>query len=48
MDVNDSVVIGGTHDKTITGAVTQIYGDDHSRKVDGDQILRREEQRPST
>jgi hypothetical protein len=33
------VVIGGTHDKTVTGAVTQIYGDDHMRKVDGDQLL---------
>jgi type VI secretion system secreted protein VgrG len=27
--VNDDVVIGGTHNKTVTGAVTQIYGDDH-------------------
>ena len=37
--MNDDVVIGGTHDKTVTGAVTQIYGDDHLRKVDGDQLL---------
>jgi type VI secretion system secreted protein VgrG len=39
VDVNDDVVIGGAHDKTVTGAVTQIYGDDHMRKVDGDQLL---------
>jgi hypothetical protein len=39
VNVDDSVVIGGTHDKTVTGAVTQIYGDDHMRKVDGDQLL---------
>ena len=37
VEANDSVVIGGTHDKTVTGAVMQIYGDDHSRKVDGEQ-----------
>jgi hypothetical protein len=37
VDLNDNVVIGGTHDKTVTGAVTQIYGSDHSRKVDGQQ-----------
>jgi hypothetical protein len=37
VEANDSVVIGGTHDKTVTGAVTQIYASDHSRKVDGDQ-----------
>jgi type VI secretion system secreted protein VgrG len=37
VDKNDSVAIGGTHDKTITGPVTQIYGGDHSRKVDGQQ-----------
>jgi hypothetical protein len=38
--VNDKdVVIGGTHDKTVTGAVTQIYGDNHKRKVDGEQEL---------
>src|ERR1017187_215632 len=37
VDANDSVVIGGTHDKTVTGAVTQVYGGDHSRKVDGNQ-----------
>jgi type VI secretion system secreted protein VgrG len=37
VEANDSVVIGGTHDKTVTGAVTQIYGGDHSRKVDGEQ-----------
>ena len=37
VDLNDSVVIGGTHDKTVTGSVTQIYASDHSRKVDGEQ-----------
>ena len=37
VDANDSVVIGGTHDKTVTGTVTQVYGGDHSRKVDGNQ-----------
>jgi type VI secretion system secreted protein VgrG len=37
VDLNDSVVIGGTHDKTVTGPVTQVYGDTHSRKVDGQQ-----------
>jgi len=37
VDLNDNVVIGGTHDKTIMGVVTQIYGSDHSRKVDGQQ-----------
>jgi type VI secretion system secreted protein VgrG len=37
VDANDSVVIGGTHDKTVTGPVTQLYGGDHSRKVDGNQ-----------
>ena len=37
VDANDSVVIGGTHDKTVTGPVTQVYGGDHSRKVDGNQ-----------
>jgi type VI secretion system secreted protein VgrG len=39
VNVNDSVVVGGNHDKTVTGDVTQIYGDDHMRKVDGDQLL---------
>jgi len=39
VDLNDNVVIGGTHDKTITGVVTQLYGDTHSRKVDGNQLL---------
>jgi outer membrane protein OmpA-like peptidoglycan-associated protein len=39
VEANDSEVIGGTHDKTVTGAVTQIYGNDHSRKVDGEQEL---------
>jgi hypothetical protein len=39
VNVNDSVVINGKHDKTVTGMVTQIYGKDHSRKVDGDQEL---------
>jgi len=39
VNVNDSVVIGGKHDKTISGRVFQIYGGDHSRKVDGDQDL---------
>ena len=37
--VKDSVVIGGKHDKTVTGRVFQVYGGDHSRKVDGDQEL---------
>jgi hypothetical protein len=37
VDLNDNVVIGGTHDKTVTGPVTQMYGDTHSRKVDGQQ-----------
>ena len=37
VDLNDNVVIGGTHDKTVTDVVTQIYGSDHSRKVDGQQ-----------
>jgi type VI secretion system secreted protein VgrG len=37
VDLNDNVVIGGTHDKTVTGPVTQLYGDTHSRKVDGQQ-----------
>jgi type VI secretion system secreted protein VgrG len=37
--VNDDVIVGGTHLKTVTGAVTQIYGNDHSRKVDGEQEL---------
>jgi type VI secretion system secreted protein VgrG len=36
---NDSVVINGKHDKTITGRVLQVYGGNHSRKVDGDQDL---------
>jgi type VI secretion system secreted protein VgrG len=36
---NDSVVVNGKHDKTITGRVVQVYGGDHSRKVDGDQDL---------
>jgi type VI secretion system secreted protein VgrG len=39
VDVNDSVVIGGDHDKTVTATVFQVYGGDHSRKVDGDQEL---------
>jgi hypothetical protein len=39
VDANDSVAIGGTHDKTVTGAVTQLYGGDHSRKVDGEQAF---------
>jgi hypothetical protein len=39
VDVNDDVIIGGTHEKQVIGAVTQIYGDDHMRKVDGDQLL---------
>ena len=39
VDGSDDVIIGGTHDKTVTGAVTQIYGDNHSRKVDGEQEL---------
>jgi len=39
VNVNDSVVIGGDHDKTVTGSVTQIYGNDHMRKVDGEQTL---------
>jgi type VI secretion system secreted protein VgrG len=39
VNVDDSVVVGGNHDKTVTGSVTQIYGDDHLRKVDGDQEL---------
>ena len=43
VDLNDNVVIGGTHDKTITDVVTQIYGSDHSRKVDGNQLLVAEE-----
>ena len=37
--VKDSVVIGGKHDKTVIGTVLQVYGGDHSRKVDGDQEL---------
>jgi len=37
--VKDSVLIKGAHDKTITGPVLQIYADDHSRKVDGEQEL---------
>jgi hypothetical protein len=37
VDNHDSVVIGGTHDKVVTGPVTQNYGGDHSRKVDGQQ-----------
>jgi type VI secretion system secreted protein VgrG len=36
---NDSVVVSGTHDETVIKAVTQIYADDHFRKVDGDQTL---------
>ena len=36
---NDSVVIAGAHDKTVLGPVLQIYADDHSRKVDGEQEL---------
>jgi type VI secretion system secreted protein VgrG len=36
---NDSVVIAGAHDKTVIGPVLQIYADDHSRKVDGEQEL---------
>jgi type VI secretion system secreted protein VgrG len=39
VNINDSVVIGGDHDKTVTGSVTQIYGNDHTRKVDGEQQL---------
>jgi type VI secretion system secreted protein VgrG len=39
VEANDSEVVGGTHDKTVTGAVTQIYGNDQSRKVDGEQEL---------
>jgi type VI secretion system secreted protein VgrG len=39
VNVDDSVVIGGDHDKTVTGSVLQIYGDDHLRKVDGNQEL---------
>jgi type VI secretion system secreted protein VgrG len=39
VDKNDSVVIGGKHDKTVTGHVWQVYGGDHSRKVDGEQDL---------
>jgi type VI secretion system secreted protein VgrG len=38
-DAHDSEVIGGNHDKTVTGTVFQVYADDHSRKVDGDQEL---------
>jgi len=36
---SDSVVIAGAHDKTVIGPVLQIYADDHSRKVDGEQEL---------
>ena len=36
---SDSVVIDGSHDKTVIGPVLQIYADDHSRKVDGEQEL---------
>jgi type VI secretion system secreted protein VgrG len=39
VNVDDSVVVGGNHDKTVTGSVLQVYGDDHMRKVDGDQEL---------
>ncbi|HEY5285024.1 MAG TPA: type VI secretion system tip protein TssI/VgrG [Polyangia bacterium] len=39
VNVNDEVVIGGTHIKTVTGPVTQIYGNNHARKVDGEQEL---------
>jgi type VI secretion system secreted protein VgrG len=39
VNVDDSVVIGGNHDKTVTGDVLQIYASDHSRKVDGEQLL---------
>ena len=35
----DDVVINGSHKKTVMGLVTQIYADDHFRKVDGDQTL---------
>jgi type VI secretion system secreted protein VgrG len=35
----DDVVINGSHKKTVMGPVTQIYADDHFRKVDGDQTL---------
>jgi type VI secretion system secreted protein VgrG len=35
----DDVVINGSHKKTVMGPVTQIYADDHFRKVDGDQML---------
>ena len=35
----DDVVINGSHTKTVMGRVTQIYADDHFRKVDGDQTL---------
>src|ERR1019366_9815889 len=34
---NDGVLIGGTHEKTVTGPVTQLYCGDHSRKVDCNQ-----------
>jgi type VI secretion system secreted protein VgrG len=36
---DDSVIIDGKHEKTVTGMVTQIYADEHMRKVDGDQLL---------
>ena len=36
---NDSVVIEGMHDKTVVGPVLQVYGNDHMRRVDGDQEL---------
>ncbi len=37
--MDDSVVVGGNHDKTVTGDVLQLYGSDHFRKVDGNQEL---------
>jgi len=37
VDKNDDVIVNGTHDKTVMGAVTQIYADSHSRFVDGEQ-----------
>jgi type VI secretion system secreted protein VgrG len=34
---NDNVVVSGTHTKIITGAVTQMFGDNHKRDVTGEQ-----------
>jgi hypothetical protein len=35
VELNDSVVIGGNHNKSVVGRVLQVYGGDHKRKVDG-------------